>query len=98
MASRIQVYERLEPLVGGDVAEELAQMVERTADLVTKDLFQSEMRELRHDIDLRFKDVQVQIAELRADTRDWLLRFFVPLWIGVYGTIAAVVISIIVKQ
>lgn len=97
MVSRIQVYERLEPLVGDEVAEELAEVVGRTRDLVTKDFFRAEMQQLRHDMELGFRDTQVQIAELRADTRDWLLRFFVPLWIGVYGTIAALAISIIVR-
>lgn len=40
-------------------------------------------------------DVQAAVAELKADIRGWMLAFFVPLWIGVYGTLAAIVISML---
>ena len=30
--------------------------------------------------------------------RDWMLKFFVPLWIGVYGAIAAMVVTAIVRR
>lgn len=40
---------------------------------------------------------EVQIQELRADIRGWMLTFFVPLWIGVYGTLAAVVVTLILR-
>ena len=38
---------------------------------------------------------KTDIAELRADMRGWMLTFFVPLLIGVYGTLAAVIVSIL---
>lgn len=41
---------------------------------------------------------KADLAELKADMRGWMLAFFVPLWIGVYGTLGAVVISILVKR
>ncbi len=34
------------------------------------------------------------LAEFRAEMRGWMLAFFVPLWIGVYLTLGAIVISI----
>ena len=40
---------------------------------------------------------KADLMEPRADVRGWMLSFFVPLWIGVYGTLAAVVISLIVR-
>lgn len=50
----------------------------------------SDIQELRNEFKL-------EMAELKADMRGWMLAFSVPLWIGVYGTLAAVVISIILR-
>ena len=35
-----------------------------------------------------------RLAEFKAEMRGWMLAFFVPLWIGVYLTLGAIVISI----
>lgn len=42
-------------------------------------------------------DLRAELAELKADMRGWMLAFFVPLWIGVYGTLAAVVALVVVR-
>ena len=78
-------------------------MVDRYAELLAETAtIRSELRDFRHAMELRFSEMegrlQVQIAELRADTRDWMLKFFVPLWIGIYGTIAAVVVTNILRN
>ncbi len=40
----------------------------------------------------------VTIARLESKMRGWMLAFFVPLWIGVYLSLAAIVISIFTKS
>lgn len=39
-----------------------------------------------------------ELAEFKAELRGWMLGFFVPLWIGVYLTLAAIVVSIFVGR
>jgi hypothetical protein len=34
----------------------------------------------------------VGVAKLRADLFRWMLVFFVPLWVGVYGTLVAILV------
>lgn len=40
--------------------------------------------------------LRAEFAEFKAEMRGWMLGFFVPLWIGVYLTLAAIIISIFV--
>jgi hypothetical protein len=98
MATDIEVYERLQPLVGDQVARRLADMAEKSGRLVTETVFRLEMQTLRAEFQQLRQEIQLEFAESRADTREWMLKFFVPLWIGVYGTIAAVAVSIIVRH
>lgn len=42
-------------------------------------------------------EMQAGFHRSEARTMRWMLSFFVPLWIGVYGTLAAVVITLIVR-
>jgi hypothetical protein len=41
---------------------------------------------------------KAEMAEFKAEMRSWMLAFFVPLWIGVYLSLAAIVISIFVGR
>jgi hypothetical protein len=61
----------------------IAEAVARPDDVATK----SDIQELREDL-LVFK----------AEVRHWMLAFFVPLWIGVYGTLGAIVVSLILRR
>lgn len=80
MESNIEFYEALRAHMPDEVARLIADHMPQTEELATK----RDLLELR-----------VELAELKADIRGWMLSFFVPLWIGVYGTLAAVVISIL---
>jgi hypothetical protein len=42
--------------------------------------------------------LDLKLTELKAEMRGWMLGFFVPLWIGVYLTLAAIVVSIFVQR
>ena len=98
MATGIQVYEALQPLVGEDVARQLGGMADQMAQLITEQVFRAEMRSLESQISELGHKVDLRFAEAKAETREWMLKFFVPLWIGVYGTIAAVALDIIFRH
>lgn len=39
-----------------------------------------------------FHDVEISIERLRSSMFRWNLTFFVPLWVGVYATLVAIVL------
>jgi hypothetical protein len=43
------------------------------------------------------QELRTDFAEFKAEMRDWMPRYFVPLWIGVYGTLGALIVSIVVR-
>jgi hypothetical protein len=65
-----------------------------TEELATK----SDLRELRHELSGEIQELRSDFAEFKADMRGWMLQFFVPLWIGVYATLGALVVSIVLKR
>lgn len=42
--------------------------------------------------------LDAKFGEFKAEQRAWMLAFFVPLWIGVYLSLAAIVVSIFVGR
>ena len=38
--------------------------------------------------------LDAKLGEFKSEMRGWMLAFFVPLWIGVYLTLGAIVISV----
>jgi hypothetical protein len=84
--SQIEFFEALKHHFGEEGAKLLAE-VYPPSELVTKDFFKAEMAEFR-----------AEMADLKAEMRGWMLAFFVPLWIGVYLSLAAIVVSIFVGR
>lgn len=82
MATNIEIYEALKGAVGEDAARIRAEAIPQRDELATK----SDLQLLRTDL-----------AEFKADMRGWMLTFFVPLWIGVYATLGALVISLVTR-
>lgn len=78
--SDIEFYESLRAHIPEEAARLIAERFPKPRDLATKGDLQ---------------EVRTEIQELKADIRGWMLAFFVPLWIGVYGTLAAVVVSLL---
>lgn len=68
--------------MGDQGARLIGEVVPATENLATKD----DIQELR-----------LEFAEFRAEIRGWLLKFFVPLWIGVYAALGAMIVSIVVR-
>ena len=87
MATNIEVYEALRRALGSSAVGEEA------AKVVAESIPQRDELATKADIHM----LKQEMSELKADMRGWMLSFFVPLWIGVYGTLAAVVVSIVVR-
>lgn len=58
----------------------------------------SEQLATKTDLDALGARLEQKITQVQADLMRWMLTFFVPLWIGVYGTMAAVVIALILER
>lgn len=81
--SQLEFYESLKPHVGEEGAKLIAEVFP-PSELVTKEYFETVL-------DTKF-------SEFKAEQRAWMLAFFVPLWIGVYLSLAAIVVSIFVGR
>jgi hypothetical protein len=77
--TQVELYEALKPHVGEEGARLIAEVVPAD-EVLTVPVFRREL--------------DAALAEFRAEIRGWTLAFFVPLWIGVYLTLGAIVISI----
>ncbi len=77
--TQLEFYEALKPHVGEEGARLIAEIMP-TDELLTVTVFEAKL--------------DTALAEFRAEMRGWMLAFFVPLWIGVYLTLGAIVISI----
>ncbi len=82
MPTHIELYEALKPTIGEEPARLIAEAVPAAQELATK----ADLQVLRTDL-----------AEFKAEMRGSMLQFFVPLWIGVYATLGALIVSIVVK-
>lgn len=82
MAHTIELYDALRERLGDNTARMLAEAIPTERELATKT-----------DIESLRLATKADIQGLRADLMRWMLLFFVPLWIGTYGTLAAVVIG-----
>jgi hypothetical protein len=78
---RSWLYDALKAHVGEEGARLIAEVIP-AEELVTKEFFEMKLNAFK--------------AELKSEMRGWMLGFFVPLWIGVYLTLAEIVISIYV--
>jgi hypothetical protein len=104
VTTHVELYRALEPHVGEEAAQLIADAVPPAANLATKEDLAGATADLRKEmaamgVDLRTEmaamraDLRLEIAGLRSDIFRWNLVFFVPLWLGVWGTLAAFVVK-----
>ena len=77
--TQVEFYEALKPHVGEERARLIAEVLPMD-EVLTVPVFETKLN--------------AALAEFKAEMRGWMLAFFVPLWIGVYLTLGAIVISI----
>jgi hypothetical protein len=81
--TNIELYEELKKSVTEEAARMIAEVVPNADDLATK----SDIARLEGE----FAAVRTDIARLGESLSDRMLRYFVPLWIAVYGSLATMV-------
>lgn len=94
--TNVELYEALKPTVGEAAAKMIAEVVPPTRDLATKadvDALRADMRVGFAEIAGRFHEVDAQIHAEGTRTIKWLLGFFVPVWLGTWGTVVAVLLK-----
>lgn len=86
MSTKIELYERLREHIPEPAARMIAEEMPFESQLATKnDLVDTEKR-----LSERIHGVELSVEQLRSSMFRWQLLFFVPLWIGVYGTLVAI--------
>jgi hypothetical protein len=104
--SHVELYEALKGPVGEKAARMIADIVPPAADVARRqDVFEaaSELRQQIFDARSEFRQViagvQQQIADARAEahalntrTIQWILGVTIPLWIGTWGMMAAILL------
>lgn len=97
--TNVELYEALRRTIPEEAARMIAEVVPPARDLATK----ADLSELRAEMHAGFADLRGQIADglagLRGDLaavsrlQQWMLGFFVPVWVGTFGTLIAVVLK-----
>jgi hypothetical protein len=98
--SNVELYEALKPSVGEEAARLIAEVVPGAEQLSTKhDLFvtkselEARLVQLEGKMDEGFVRLEGRIERSSKETMHWMLTFFVPLWLGTWGTILAIVLK-----
>jgi hypothetical protein len=78
VATHVELYKALEPYVGQEAAQMIADAVPPAANIATKDDLQTAVHELSEKVQM-----------LRADFFRWGLAAVLAIWIAVWGTLVA---------
>jgi hypothetical protein len=96
MTTNVELYEALKPTLGADAARMIAEVVPPTRDLATKaDLAETNARIDALDARMRdgFAQLRIEIHTSHVSSLRWFLGFSVPLWLGTWGTVVAVLLK-----
>jgi hypothetical protein len=88
MTTKFEFFERLREHIPEPAARLIAEEMPMESGLSAKlDAFAT-----KQDVLLTAAHLEQSIERLRSSLFRWQLMFFVPLWIGVYGTLVAILI------
>lgn len=101
--TNVELYEALKDRVGEEAARLIAEVVPTATELVTKrDLdngigaVRLEISELRAEMREGFATLKGELGgeihKSSKETMRWMLTFFIPLWVGTWGTVLAIVL------
>ena len=94
--TNVELYEALKGSVGEDAARLIAEVVPTASEIATKqDLFatKTELRDEISAVRLEIAGLRGEIQKSSKETMRWMLPFFVPLWLGTWGTLLAVLLK-----
>ena len=81
MATRIEFYQQLREHIPEEAARMIAEHLVPEREPATK-----------HDLEMSVQNLEMSVERLRTSMFRWQLTFFVPLWIGVYATLVAIIL------
>ena len=100
MTTNVELYEALKPTIGEDAARMIAEVVPPTRDLATKADVDALRAASKADVDALRADMREGFALVRADMHadrvsmlKWMIAMFVPVWLGSWGTVVAVLLK-----
>ena len=85
MATHVELYKALEPHVGHEAAQMIADAVPRAENIATKD----DAHTAVHQLSEKVHELSEKVQTLRADFFRWGFAAVVPIWIAVWGTLVA---------
>ena len=91
--TNVELYEALRGQLGEEAARLIANVVPVAEDLATKSELREEVAGLRAEMHEGFAMVRTEIERSSKETMRWMLTFFVPLWLGTWGSLLAVVLK-----
>lgn len=93
--TNVELYEALKGSIPEHAARMIAEAYHPARDLATR----HDLADLRGEMHAEFASVRHEISDLRCEIKtvarlqQWMLGFFVPLWVGTFGTVIAVVLK-----
>jgi hypothetical protein len=81
VSTKIEFYQRLREHIPEEAARMIAEEMSTESQLVTHEEFNDGIHRL-----------ELLIEKLRSSSFRWNLLFFVPLWVGVYATLVAILL------
>jgi hypothetical protein len=104
MAMNLEMYDNLKGEIGDKAARVIAEAIPPRDQLATKGdieglraAISALATEFKHEMALLESRLDGRLDRQSAEIMRWMLTFFVPLWLGVYGTLAAVIITLIIR-
>ena len=95
MTTKIEFYRELRQHLPDEAARLIADEMPTESQLATKeDLLatREDIRSTRDEMRVGFNALALEIERVRSSTFRWALGFFVPLWVGVYATLLAILV------
>lgn len=100
MTTNVELYEVLRDRIGEEAARMIAESVPPARELATREdveasasALRGEMAGLREDLAAMRGELLAAIKGTEAGLMRWMLTFFGPLWLGVWATLAAIILT-----
>lgn len=85
--TNVELYEALKGSIPERAARMIAEAFHPAQELVTK----SDLVQARSELQIQITQLQGEVRSL--PTMRWMLGMFVPVWMGVWGTVIAVILK-----
>lgn len=80
--TNVELYEALKGSIPDKAARLIAEVFPQASDVSTK-----------HDLEVAVARLEGKIDTQQANTLRWMIAMFVPMWMGTWATVAAVILK-----